>query len=79
MSDGFPIPEEFRKLLVLPFKLGGMSIINPTENVNDELNSKNITTQCQIKKSKIASVQLRRNVHGKRVNIFNFTAKTNIQ
>ena len=29
--DGFPIPDEFIKLLALPFKLGQMEIIDPTE------------------------------------------------
>ena len=37
--DGSPISVEFRKLLALPFKLGGMGIIGPTKNVNDEYNS----------------------------------------
>ena len=36
LLDGFPISPEFRKLLALPCKLGGMGIIDPTENVIDE-------------------------------------------
>ena len=39
LFDGFPISEEFRKLLVLPCKLGGMGIADPTENANDEYNN----------------------------------------
>ena len=39
LYDGFPISEEFRKLLALPCKLGGMGIIDPTENANDECNN----------------------------------------
>ena len=39
LYDGFPISEEFRKLLALPCKLGGMGIIDPTENANDEYNN----------------------------------------
>ena len=39
LFDGFPISEEFRKLLALPCKLGGMSIADPTENANDEYNN----------------------------------------
>ena len=72
LFDGFPISEEFRKLLALPCKLRWMGIIDPTENANDEynnsreltqtqLNNKNIATQCQIKTSKTANLQLRRN------------------
>ena len=46
LFDGFPVSEEFRKLLALPCKLGGMSIIDPTENANDEYNnSKELISQ----------------------------------
>ena len=72
LFDGFPLSEKFRKLLALHCKLGEMGIIDPTENANDEynnsreltqtqLNNKNIATQCQIKTSKTANLQLRRN------------------
>ena len=37
--DGFPISEEFRKLLALPCKLGGKDTIDPTKNANDEYNN----------------------------------------
>ena len=33
------VSEEFRKLLALLCKLGGMGIIDPAENVNDEYNN----------------------------------------
>ena len=36
LFDGFSISEEFRKLLALPCKLGGMGIIDPSKNANDE-------------------------------------------
>ena len=40
LFDGFRIPEKFRKLLAaLPCKLGGMGIVDPTENFNDEYNN----------------------------------------
>ena len=39
LFDGFSISEELRKLLVLPCKLGRISIIDPTENANDEYNN----------------------------------------
>ena len=39
LFDGFPILVEFRKLLALPCKLGGMGIIDPTENANNEYNN----------------------------------------
>ena len=43
---GFPISEEFRKLLVLLCKLGKMGIIDPTQNANDEYNnSRELTGQ----------------------------------
>ena len=46
LFDGFPISQEFRKLLVLPCKLGGMGIIDPTENAKDEFNnSRELTSQ----------------------------------
>ena len=46
LFDGFPISEEFRKSLALPCKLGGMGIIGPTENANDEYNnSRELTGQ----------------------------------
>ena len=69
LFDGFPISEEFRKLLALPCKLRGMGIIDPTEKANDEYNNSreltqtqlNIATHCQIKTSKAANLQLRRN------------------
>ena len=37
--ESFPIPEEFRKLIAFPCKLGGMGIIDPTKNANDENNN----------------------------------------
>ena len=44
--DSFPISEEFRKLLAFPCKLGGMGIIDPTKNANDEYNiSKEMASQ----------------------------------
>ena len=39
LFDGFPISEEFRKLLALPCKSGGTGIIAPTENANKECNN----------------------------------------
>ena len=46
LFDGFPISEEFKKLLTLPCKLGGMGIIDTTENTNDEYNnSRKLTSQ----------------------------------
>ena len=46
LFDGFPISEEFRKLLALPCKLGEMGIIDPTENANYEYNiSRELTGQ----------------------------------
>ena len=46
LFDGFPISEEFRKLLALPCKLGGMGIIDPTENANGKYsNSRELTSQ----------------------------------
>ena len=46
MFDGSPISEEFRKLLALPCTLGGVGIIDPTENANDECNnSRELTSQ----------------------------------
>ena len=46
LFDGFAVLEEFRKLLALPGKLGGMTMIDPTENANDEYkNSKEPTSQ----------------------------------
>ena len=46
LFDGFPFSEEFRKLLALHCKLGGMGIIDPTENANDEYNnSRELTGQ----------------------------------
>ena len=39
MSDGFPVSEEFRKSLALSYRLGGMGMIDPTENANDEYNN----------------------------------------
>ena len=46
LFDGFPISEEFRKLLALSCKLGGTGIIDPTENPNDECNnSRELTAQ----------------------------------
>ena len=39
LFDGFSIQEEFRKLLALPCKLGGIGIIDPTENANNENNN----------------------------------------
>ena len=46
LFDGFPISEEFKKLLTLPCKLGGMGIIDTTENANDEYNnSRKLTSQ----------------------------------
>ena len=40
------ISEKFGKLLALPCKLGGMGIIDPTENANDEYNnSRELTSQ----------------------------------
>ena len=45
LFDGFPISEEFRKLLALPCKLGGMGIIDPTENANGKYsNSRELTS-----------------------------------
>ena len=44
--DGFPISEEFRNLSALLYKLGGMGIIDSTENANDECNnSRELTSQ----------------------------------
>ena len=45
LFDSFPISEEFRKLLPLSFKLGGMGIMDPTEIANDEYNSRELTSQ----------------------------------
>ena len=46
MFDGSPISEEFRKLLAFPCTLGGVGIIDPTENANDECNnSRELTSQ----------------------------------
>ena len=46
LFDGFSISEEFRKLLALPCKLGGMGIIDPTKNANDKYNnSRELTSQ----------------------------------
>ena len=46
LFDDIAALEEFRKLLALPWKLGGMSMIDPSENANDEYkNSKEPTTQ----------------------------------
>ena len=46
LFDDIAALEEFRKLLALPWKLGGMSMIDPTENANDEYkNSKEPTSQ----------------------------------
>ena len=46
LFDGFPISEEFKKLLTLPCKFGGMGIIDTTENANDEYNnSRKLTSQ----------------------------------
>ena len=46
LFDGFPISEQFRKLLALPCKLGGMGIIDPTKIANDEYNnSRELTSQ----------------------------------
>ena len=69
LFDGFPISEEFKKLLALPCKLGGMGITDPTEKANDEYSNSreltqtqlNIATHCEIKTSKAANLQLRRN------------------
>ena len=36
LFDDFPISEVFRKLLALPCKLGGVGLIDPNENANDE-------------------------------------------
>ena len=73
LFDGFPISEEFRKLLNLPCKLGEMGIIDPTENANDEYNnSRELTGQLtnSIKQQehlqpKAANLQLRRNARTK--------------
>ena len=46
LFDGFPIWEEFTKLLDVPWKLGGMGVIDPTENANDKYsNSRELTSQ----------------------------------
>ena len=73
LFDGFPISEEFRKLLTLPCKLGEMGIIDPTENANDEYkNSRELTGQLtnSIKQKehlqpKASNLQLRRNARTK--------------
>ena len=75
LFDGFPISGKIKKLLALPCKLGGMGMIDTTKNANKNgttqengkvnkqtwFNSKNIATQCQMKTSKITSLELRRN------------------
>ena len=44
--DGFPLTEEFRKLLTLPCKLVGMGKIGPNKNVSEECsNSREPTSQ----------------------------------
>ena len=49
MSVGFPISEEFRKLLAHPCKLGGMGMIDPITNADDEYNnSKELASQLTI-------------------------------
>ena len=46
LFDGFPILEKIKKLLVLSCKLGGMGIIDPTEDPNKEYNnSTELTSQ----------------------------------
>ena len=46
MFDGFPISEELRNLLALSCKLGGVGIIDPTENANEEnSNSRELISQ----------------------------------
>ena len=39
LFDGFPVSEEFRKLLALLCKLRGMVIIDPTTIANDKYNN----------------------------------------
>ena len=42
----FPVSDDLRKLLALPWKLGGIGIISPTKNANDECNnSRELTSQ----------------------------------
>ena len=42
----FPASDDLRKLLALPWKLGGLGIISPTKNANDECNnSRELTSQ----------------------------------
>ena len=44
--DGFPLTEEFRKLLTRPCKLVGMGKIGPNKNVNEECsNSRDLISQ----------------------------------
>ena len=46
LLDGFPISEEFRKLLVFLCKPGGKGVIDPTENANGKYNnSSELTSQ----------------------------------
>ena len=46
MFDGFPISDEFSKLLVLPCKLEEIPKIDPTKNANDEFNNqRELTSQ----------------------------------
>ena len=42
LVDDFPISEEFRNLLAFPCKLGGMDIIDTTENANNEYNNSRV-------------------------------------
>ena len=51
LFDGFPISEEFRKLLALPCKLGGMGIIDPTENANGKYDNNSRELESQLTNS----------------------------
>ena len=45
MFDGFPMSEEFWKLLALLCKLGGVGVIDSTENADKYNNSRELTGQ----------------------------------
>ena len=46
LFNEFPVSDDLRKLLALPWKLGGIGIISSTKNANDECNnSRELTSQ----------------------------------
>ena len=46
LFNEFPVSDGLRKLLALPWNLGGIGIISPTKNANDECNnSRELTSQ----------------------------------